>query len=173
MTSTSSIARRDPLGFDQQPAIALRQIPNTHPERDLFANEARESGMCLTPFTKSAPIPLVKSLFVIGRSPDCDLQVHDSSISGRHCELRFDGFEWTIKDLNSRNGIRINGEIVRKQILKPGDTLVIGSHFRLRFNSVRPVGTSRLSRYHILAAILVILAIGSVAAAFWFWSSSR
>jgi hypothetical protein len=168
----SSIARRDPFGFERQPTLSLRKTPPNGVKTEHFTNEVLQSGMFLTPLNSGDPIPLLKTQFVIGRSPECDLQVQDVSVSSRHCELRFDGYEWTIKDLKSRNGIRINGELVRKQILQRGDTIVIGSSLRLRFGDKRSLMAKhpRKGVWNVLLAVVgIALAVGLVAGGVLYW----
>ena len=128
--------------------------------------------MALVPLAGGEPIPLLKDPFVIGRRVDCDLQVQDASVSSRHCELRFDGQNWTIVDLNSRNGIRVNGEPVQKQRLQSGDTIIIGPSLRLRFGNPRGEAVARMSRRvrRVLLAIIVLAVIATtVGAGYWYW----
>jgi hypothetical protein len=64
----------------------------------------------------------------IGRSRDCDIVLDDSSISRRHAELRPGGQGWTIEDLGSTNGVRVNGSTVHgPQEVRTGDRIEIGS----------------------------------------------
>lgn len=71
-------------------------------------------------------IPLLRTPLVLGRRESCDVSLQFPNISGRHCELTFkDGF-WVVRDLNSTNGIKVNGERVLKKLVLPGDTLTIG-----------------------------------------------
>jgi Protein of unknown function (DUF3662)/FHA domain len=64
----------------------------------------------------------------IGRSRDCDIVVEDSSISRRHAELRPEGATWTIEDLGSTNGVRVNGLTVHgAHELRSGDRIEMGS----------------------------------------------
>ncbi len=64
----------------------------------------------------------------IGRSRDCDIVLEDSSISRRHAELRPGGQGWTIEDLGSTNGVRVNGNTVHgPQEVRTGDRIEIGS----------------------------------------------
>jgi hypothetical protein len=64
---------------------------------------------------------------VIGRSKDCDIQLADPNISRRHAELRQEGTAYWIVDLDSTNGIEINGRRMKRAKLEEGDTLTIGS----------------------------------------------
>ena len=64
---------------------------------------------------------------VLGREASCDYSIADSTVSGRHAELVRLEDGWLIRDLNSRNGTRINGWLVKEQRLRPGDTLALGT----------------------------------------------
>ena len=48
--------------------------------------------------------------WIIGFSPSCDIQVHSSFVSSRHCRIIFDGQTWTLEDLGSTNGTFVNGK---------------------------------------------------------------
>jgi hypothetical protein len=64
----------------------------------------------------------------IGRSRDCDIVLEDSSVSRRHAELRPGGAGWTIDDLGSTNGVRVNGlSIHGPHEVLTGDRIEIGS----------------------------------------------
>jgi hypothetical protein len=65
---------------------------------------------------------------VIGRSRDCEIVLEDAGISRHHAELRPHADGWTIEDLGSTNGVRINGREIRgARPLTPGDRLELGS----------------------------------------------
>jgi hypothetical protein len=64
----------------------------------------------------------------IGRSRDCEIVLDDTGVSRRHAELRSAGDGWTIEDLGSTNGVRVNGRELRGlQALDPGDVIELGS----------------------------------------------
>lgn len=64
----------------------------------------------------------------IGRSRECDIVLEDSSVSRRHAELRPRGTVWTIEDLGSTNGVRVNGLTVDgPHELRSGDRVEMGS----------------------------------------------
>jgi len=50
-----------------------------------------------------------RTVFTIGRNPDCDLPLGDPTVSWVHAELRLTGDDWVLVDLGSRNGTRVNG----------------------------------------------------------------
>jgi hypothetical protein len=64
----------------------------------------------------------------IGRSRDCDIVLEDSGVSRRHAELRPEGSAWTIDDLGSTNGVRVNGLTIHgAHQLHSGDRIEMGS----------------------------------------------
>jgi pSer/pThr/pTyr-binding forkhead associated (FHA) protein len=63
---------------------------------------------------------------VLGRSRECDIQIEDANVSRRHAELRQEGTAYWIVDLDSTNGIEVNGRRVKRAKLEPGDSFTIG-----------------------------------------------
>jgi predicted component of type VI protein secretion system len=64
---------------------------------------------------------------VIGRSRDCDVVVTtDPNISRRHAELRRGEHGWSVVDLGSTNGIKVNGRRVDSARLQSGDRITLG-----------------------------------------------
>lgn len=65
---------------------------------------------------------------VLGRSRDCDVVLEDPNVSRHHAEVRPSGGSWTVRDLGSTNGIRVNGRRVDgPRSLKHGDTIGVGT----------------------------------------------
>lgn len=95
---------------------------------------------------------------LIGRSQDCDLQLSDHAVSGRHCELRLEGARWRIVDLGSQNGVHVNGIAVKTQMLRPGDEVLLGNHQRFRFESTSPIRQQSSTRRRLAIAVLALLA---------------
>jgi type II secretory pathway predicted ATPase ExeA len=71
---------------------------------------------------------LVPGRFVIGRTPDNDMQVDSKFVSRHHMQLvtTIDGC--VVEDLNSTNGVYLNGKRVRRHKLQPGDVIKLGMH---------------------------------------------
>ena len=63
----------------------------------------------------------------IGRSRDCDVQIEDPSASRRHAELRQEGTAYWLVDLDSTNGLEVNGLRTKRAKLDHGDKITIGS----------------------------------------------
>ncbi len=63
----------------------------------------------------------------IGRDPGNLIQLVDDKVSRRHAMVRWDGEGYTLIDLNSRNGVQIDGQRVHKYPLSIGDLFTVGN----------------------------------------------
>ena len=70
---------------------------------------------------------VTKERTTIGRSRECDVQIEDPSASRRHAELRREGTSYWLVDLNSTNGLEVNGLRTQRAKLDHGDKITIGS----------------------------------------------
>ena len=85
-------------------------------------------------------IPLLRTPMTVGRRESCDVYLDFPNVSGKHCELSFKEGYWTIKDLNSTNGIKVNGRRVNQQPLKPGDKVAIGKrNYQIQYTTSEDV----------------------------------
>lgn len=82
----------------------------------------------LIPCGGGDPIPLLKPAVVIGRRDRCDITLAFPNVSSQHCELVLKNGYWEVRDLNSRNGIKVNDERCDTKWLMPGDVISIAKH---------------------------------------------
>ena len=77
---------------------------------------------------------LVQEETLIGRNPTTDITLLDEGISREHAIVLYDDAEdgYTVEDLQSTNGTKVNGKRVRSSPLVDGDELQIG-HTLFRF----------------------------------------
>lgn len=82
----------------------------------------------LVPLTPgSAPVvSLQRPVLLVGRHPECDVRFDLPSVSRRHCCLALAYDRLTIRDLGSRHGVWVNGELSEESHLQPGDEVAIG-----------------------------------------------
>lgn len=84
---------------------------------------------------------------LVGRRPDCDIQIEDSAISGNHAQIKVEknkylegAIEMFVEDLNSKNGTFVNGKkITGKQPLSNNDVI------RFAWNEFKVVDTDAQS----------------------------
>ena len=64
---------------------------------------------------------------IIGRSPKCEIQIDQESVSRNHCRIRFENGEFLVRDLGSTNGTYVNDDLVEGDgRLRHGDQLKVG-----------------------------------------------
>ncbi len=66
---------------------------------------------------------------LLGRSRECDIVLDDGNVSRRHAEVRPGPDGWTITDLGSTNGVRVNGRPIGAgpHPLRDGDHVELGT----------------------------------------------
>jgi pSer/pThr/pTyr-binding forkhead associated (FHA) protein len=79
----------------------------------------------LVPVGGGDPIPLLRHQLIVGRRDTCDIPLRFPNVSSQHCELTFHDGYWYIRDLNSTNGVKVNGLRVQKKLLHPKDEITI------------------------------------------------
>jgi ABC transport system ATP-binding/permease protein len=77
-----------------------------------------------------------KDSFKIGRSALCDIRLPDAKVSRVHCLIERFGSQYVIVDLESANGTIVNGERMRKAVLRNNDFLRLGFTL-LKFEETR------------------------------------
>jgi adenylate cyclase len=94
----------------------------------------------LIPLGGGDPIPLPnpkkKRQLLIGRRESCDIVLRFANVSAHHCQLMNESGYWYVRDLQSRNGIKINDVRVQDQRrIDPGDILSIAKHkYRVEYD---------------------------------------
>lgn len=96
---------------------------------------------------------LVDAEVHIGRELDNALRIPDPSISRHHCVIRQTGTGYEIQDLQSSNGVLLNGNRVQSSPLKHGDRVTLGQ-IQITFLDPQAAGADE-------GATVAIQAIGS------------
>lgn len=115
--------------MDQQTSLAAtRRIVRRYPPVDRPEIELphdfvplrlimQPGGLCLE---------LTQPSLLLGRLSSADIRLTLPDISRRHCRFLFSDGQWEVVDLNSLNGIYVNGHRLREAVLGPGDKLQVG-----------------------------------------------
>lgn len=72
-------------------------------------------------------VSLDRPTVTIGRLPECEVVLNDRGASRRHAQIRANDDVFTLTDLGSTNGTRLNGQTVQSRELEDGDRITIGS----------------------------------------------
>lgn len=100
---------------DLAPRLAQRRRRNTAAELTFRRQRA------------DARVPLDRSETTIGRDASCDIVLSEKSASLRHARIvRTAGGYFELQDLDSTNGVIMDGERIERLTLQDGDTFIIG-----------------------------------------------
>ncbi|MEM9412053.1 MAG: FHA domain-containing protein [Planctomycetota bacterium] len=85
----------------------------------------------LVPIGGGDPIPLLKDRLRVGRRDGCDIVLNFSNISGHHALMEMEEGYWFVRDLKSRNGVKVDVKRINvgmKKRLDPGTTVRFAKH---------------------------------------------
>lgn len=126
-------ARRE-CSAQGDPGLLKMATSDSYPSSQVYRDEGRaarrgeavlevrpkEGGMVAT-------YPLEGNRIVVGRDPSVGIRLNGEKVSRYHAEfVRSSDGVWWIHDLNSTNGIRVNGADVNEKILSAGDAVEVG-----------------------------------------------
>ncbi len=142
-TRMVSSPKPPPEALPEEPEISRTVIYRPSPEGTMAvsASEAHELGLARECVTLTAEdgaggegqvYEVDKRVILIGRSSHADFVLTDANVSRRHAELRRRGSDYVIVDMDSTNGVEVNGRRVRTQTLADGDVITLGAT-RVRF----------------------------------------
>lgn len=83
---------------------------------------------------------------ILGRGDEADLKLPYSNISRLHCKIKISGDKTYIFDLNSTNGITVNGQKVTEYELSDRDEIEVGNVMIVYYLS-EPSGTDNLANF--------------------------
>jgi hypothetical protein len=107
---------------DVSTGVQEQMSPGEAPLRVLVRHEG--SGEVIYPIGRRT---------TIGRTPDNDIQVDAHNVSRHHAVLLSSADHCLVEDLNSTNGVLVNGQRVMRQVLNEGDIVTIGkTEFRFQ-----------------------------------------
>jgi hypothetical protein len=104
-------ARR--FGAHAEPEVGVRAVPGA----------LKHAGGPLA----DRQVALPMGDFVVGRAPECNLILDSGEASRRHAIFTRSGASLLVRDLQSRNGVFVNGAQVSEQVLQVGDQVRIGT----------------------------------------------
>ena len=114
-------------GFTTTVEMVRTNLSETVPVRE------RAYLQILSPQERKRVIELGDKDIVMGRSPECDIQFIVENVSRRHALVFFHNEEYMIEDLESTNGLFVNGVKVVRCALRNNDQIELGG-VRLLFN---------------------------------------
>lgn len=95
-------------------------------------------------FNKGQIFQIKEKEIVIGRDKNCKISINDTKSSRKHAKIYLDNEIYIIEDLNSTNGIILNGKTIFKSSLSDNDEILIGDTI-LEVSEVEPFEQSSSS----------------------------
>lgn len=127
---------------DMKKADASSRLANWDNEKtEVFLEDDGLSGTAYLIDSRGESFPITAFPFVIGRGNECDLVLTGKGISRKHVEIVFQSGRFVINDLDSLNGMKVNGYKVARVILEEGDNIRMGEA-TLTFSSTRSLSGS-------------------------------
>jgi hypothetical protein len=131
-------ARTEGYEFIGPVEVEIQSDPALKPGRYTIKAQMREGLLGLPAASLILPdgsrIPLEAEPVVIGRMPECTVVLTDPNVSRRHAEVKRQGSDVIVVDLQSTNGTRVNGLPIRERVLVDGDDITVGTTI-LRFQT--------------------------------------
>ena len=102
-------------------------LPDEAPKTPPAEASGDDPGLLImTGSDEGALYQLAEGRVSIGRSPECDIQIEESSVSKRHAELVIEPGHCRVHDISRSNGVYVNGHQVDDVVLNPGDVIRLG-----------------------------------------------
>ncbi len=156
--------------------IRMDQVEMNRP-RKVAAVEADDAPhlLVVSAELKGQEFACIRTEMRIGRTDDNDIAIDHRSLSRTHAKLvREDSGEWRIIDMQSANGMAVNGESYAQAPLSHGDLIELG-HVKLRFigpgqsaDGLTHEGTAKGSKKGLVLALVGVLLLGAGGGAAWF-----
>jgi len=124
------------LAFQAEVAPTVNTVPSPQP-----ASEPPARLVVLGQPAAGAEFSLTKQALRIGRDERLDIWINHKSISHEHAEIQVKDGTVMVYDLESANGVRVNGVDVTRAVLEAGDVLELG---QVRFRFLPPQGAHSL-----------------------------
>lgn len=116
--------------IEAQPTIPLHSLVDEGSTPDSASPPARL--VIVGRFMAGREFTLDRPSLVIGRTPENDIVIEHKSISRHHARILREGNQYYAVDLESANGVRVNGVDHDRVLLTPGDEIELGQ-VQLRF----------------------------------------
>ena len=110
--------------IEAQPTIPLHSLADEVSQPESASRPPRL--VIVGRFMEGREFILDRPSLVIGRTPENDIIIEHKSISRHHARIVREGDQYYVVDLESANGVRVNGADHDRVLLKPGDEIELG-----------------------------------------------
>jgi hypothetical protein len=114
----------DEVPAQAEPGATMVYRPEDEPQPEVEPEPAAPTVALTVNGTRHE---MAGSRALLGRSKECDIRISDPNVSRRHAEVRQEGSTYWIVDLDSTNGVLVNGRREKRAKLDDGDKITLGS----------------------------------------------
>ncbi len=113
---------------EESVVIVDGEVPSVPPPRLTTAVPGEQPKLIIINGPEPGTIvSLQEGTTILGRGETCEVQVEDVSVSREHCSVELTAEYCRIRDMDSSNGVRINGMPRNEHYLQHGDTIEMGN----------------------------------------------
>ncbi len=131
--------------------VATPVVPAPQRKLDDSVRETRLRPELVAPVTVITPLgdlEMSRGSALIGRLPECDINLEDTLVSRMHARISVQDDQVVVEDLHSTNGVYVNGmRVGHSVVLREGDRILIGttelSLFESRDSSLMRIRAAR------------------------------
>jgi hypothetical protein len=131
--------RAVPANIGQAPAVGLDETVSMSPDQAAALGQRGVSAPQPVPMppawltlyrpVRGNPMPFPGPVLHIGRHQSNDVVVNDKKVSRQHAVIRYENGQFILYDLQSTNGVGVNGVMTHNPVpLKNNDLVTVGSH---------------------------------------------
>jgi len=124
------VAEPEPAPGPSPAPVANPALAGVSGTQVISAADARAGGIApesMTLVMNGVRTRVSKRITTMGRSRDRDVVVPDPNVSRNHAEIRHVGYDYFLIDLDSTNGVEVNGQMVKRHALADGDVITMGT----------------------------------------------
>jgi len=134
--------RQDNATREEFPGMASAARPPKEIEFEVSEGDIAAPVLVVTR-PREASFVLTAPRYRLGRSPDCEIVLEDPSVSRHHAELIQSERGYLIQDLNTANGLTIDGQRVDRADLTDGSVIAIGATCEMHYLAPSPAAEDR------------------------------
>lgn len=109
------------------------------PWANLGESTSPSSTALTPPIPQKVSTPKPVLIKVIGRHPECDIVLAADGVSGKHCMVTQQTNGWLLEDLQSSNGVFVNGnKITSPKLITISDKITLGQSFPFPWDKLEP-----------------------------------
>ena len=102
------------------------QIQKRSQQLNKISERFQASVVIVKGYAEGMEFLIKKEYSVLGRDTGADIVLKDAQVSRQHASIEYHEGSYTLKDLESTNGTRMSGTLIKETTLRHGDKFTVG-----------------------------------------------